>query len=413
MVRIVNYTKSHMYTILSIETSCDETSVSLIQATQKSDTEIDIQKISHLVHSQADLHAEYGGVFPSLAKREHAHNIVPLMQELIIESQHKHSGVFVSQSNTEVPNEVRQNIAHILEREPELYDNIVRHLCGYKGNIDAIAVTQGPGLEPALWIGINFARSLGVLWDVPVVPINHMEGHVISALFNEHTSTLSPPPFPTLALLISGGHTEIIKMTDPNSYTLIGKTRDDAIGEAYDKVARLLGLPYPGGPEIARLAEHGRTKNITSTEPLPRPMIHSDDIDFSFSGLKTAVLYRVKDTTLTEEDKIALAREFEDAVTDVLSHKLQKAFTEHPAQMCLVGGGVAANTYIRERIVDTLTNIDSSIDVKFPNKELATDNAFMIALALAFRHFFSTLQEESPSDNTFRASGNLSISSSL
>lgn len=397
--------------ILSIETSCDETSLSLIRSTKISDTEVSIEKISHIVHSQAELHAEYGGVFPALAKREHASNLVPLMLELIKETEGKGESVFVNTGAKELNEKINLDIKNLLDREPELYDNIVRHLIGWQGNIDAIAITQGPGLEPALWVGINFARALGLLWGVKTVPINHMKGHMISALFSPEKSSLISPLFPILGLLISGGHTEIISMSDPDTFSLVGKTRDDAVGEAYDKVARLLDLPYPGGPEIARLALEARERNLVSEAELPRPMINTNDYDFSFSGLKTAVLYAVKDKELSSEEKMMLAGEFEEAIVDVLTHKLSKAYKEYMPSLCVVGGGVAANTYLRERLIQSLKEVQSDAEIYFPTQELATDNAFMIALALAFNISFGERSIEELAEDEIKATGNLHITS--
>lgn len=397
--------------ILSIETSCDETSLSLIRSTKISDTEVSIEKISHIVHSQAELHAEYGGVFPALAKREHASNLVPLMLELIKETEGKGESVFVNTGAKELNEKINLDIKNLLDREPELYDNIVRHLIGWQGNIDAIAITQGPGLEPALWVGINFARALGLLWGVKTVPINHMKGHMISALFSPEKSSLISPLFPILGLLISGGHTEIISMSDPDTFSLVGKTRDDAVGEAYDKVARLLDLPYPGGPEIARLALEVRKRNLVSEIELPRPMINTNDYDFSFSGLKTAVLYAVKDKELSSEEKMMLAGEFEEAIVDVLTHKLSKAYKEYMPSLCVVGGGVAANTYLRERLIQSLKEVQSDAEIYFPTQELATDNAFMIALALAFNISFGERSIEELAEDEIKATGNLHITS--
>lgn len=400
-----------VHIILSIETSCDETSLSLIRSTKVSDTEVSIEKISHIVHSQAELHAEYGGVFPALAKREHASNLVPLMLELIKETEGKGESVFAKTGATELDEKTNLDIKNLLDREPELYDNIVRHLTGWQGNIDAIAITQGPGLEPALWVGINFARALGLLWGVKTVPINHMKGHMISALFNPGKSSLILPEFPILGLLISGGHTEIINMSDADTFSLVGKTRDDAVGEAYDKVARLLDLPYPGGPEIARLALEAREKNLVSETELPRPMIHTSDYDFSFSGLKTAVLYAVKDKELSADEKMMLAGEFEEAIAEVLTHKLSKAYKEYMPSLCVVGGGVAANTYLRERLTQSLKEVQSDAEIYFPTQELATDNAFMIALALAFNISFGERSVEELAEDEIRATGNLHITS--
>lgn len=392
-------------TILSIETSCDETSIALIKTTETTDG-ISVEVLSHIVHSQANLHAEFGGVFPALAKREHGLNLVPVLLKVIKESKEKESEIFKDSKPTD--ERIQEEIKKILEREPDLYEHIVRHLLGVSGEgIDAIAVTAGPGLEPALWVGINFAKALSTLWNIPVLPINHMEGHLVAALFlptqTGQNGIIKTPKFPMTTLLVSGGHTEIIHMDTWSSYKIVGQTRDDAVGEAYDKTARLLGLSYPGGPEISRLAERARKENIPAPIELPRPMINTPDCDFSFSGLKTAVLYAVRDNEFNEDEKAGLAREFEEAIADVLTTKLFKALTEHGAQSCAFGGGVMANKYLREKLTQTVQEAGSNIDVYMPTHNLTGDNALMIGLALAVQlhHDISVAHEP------IRATGNL------
>ena len=271
--------------------------------------------------------------------------------------------------------------------------------------IDAIAVTTGPGLEPALWVGIKSAEALGLLWNIPVIPVNHMEGHIMSVLFTKQKTTLK---LPALALLISGGHTELVYSPKPFSYSVVGQTRDDAVGEAYDKVARMLGLPYPGGPQIALLAEEKRKKKYTKNNwDLPRPMIHSKDLDFSFSGLKTAVLYATKDKTLSRAQKAEIAKEFEDAVTEVLVAKTRKALTLHKTKTFIVAGGVASNTHIK-RSLKKLTKEFENLTIHTPQKTVATDNSIMIGIAgySQIRNNPKLLKQK----NALRASGNLRFS---
>ncbi|MFZ2167899.1 MAG: tRNA (adenosine(37)-N6)-threonylcarbamoyltransferase complex transferase subunit TsaD, partial [Minisyncoccia bacterium] len=269
--------------------------------------------------------------------------------------------------------------------------------------IDAIAVTAGPGLEPALWVGINFARALALAWQKPLVAVNHMEGHLLSALAKEvlsdpaHTPPISTRSnlvienvqMPVLALLISGGHTELVLMKDWLDYELIGQTRDDAVGEAFDKVARMLELPYPGGPEISKLAELLRTEpdsEFDTTYGLPRPMIHDATCDFSFSGLKTAVLYLLKNKPdMSEREKQNLAREFEDAVTEVLWKKTSRALEQTGAETLVLGGGVSANTHIRRSFKGNIETEHPHVALRIPPAALTTDNAIMIALA-SFYH---------------------------
>jgi N6-L-threonylcarbamoyladenine synthase len=283
--------------------------------------------------------------------------------------------------NTE---KISQEVEKILEKESELLEQFKLFIPGIKKPpIDAIAVTQGPGLEPALWVGINFARALAVTWDLPLIPTNHMEGHILVSTLEQVGQTeyvQKPIEFPALALLISGGHTELVLMKEFGSYNIVGKTLDDAIGECFDKIARTLELPYPGGPEISRLAEEARKKNISSPTTLPRPMIHSHNFDFSFSGLKTAVLYLTqKIGTLTPETRMSIAREAEDAITDVVILKTFGAIEEYGTQTIIIGGGVIANINIREMLKKKA--IEKHVNIMFPNISHSTDNAFMIALA--------------------------------
>jgi N6-L-threonylcarbamoyladenine synthase len=251
---------------------------------------------------------------------------------------------------------------------------------------DLITVTSGPGLEPTLWVGINFAQALGFLYKLPVMPANHMEGHILSVFITE-SGTFSikkkDKPFPAISLLVSGGHTEIVLAKDIGKYKLIGATRDDAAGEAFDKVARMLGLPYPGGPYISKLAHEGRTTLAFSEFSFPRPMIHSGDFDFSFSGLKTAVLYTLRDLKgeLSETRKKDLAREVEDAIVEVLVKKTLKAVMKFKAETLIVGGGVSANELLRQELLRVGKEVNPNLHIYFPTKILSRDNALMIALA--------------------------------
>ena len=349
---------------LGIETSCDETALCLLE-TQGDEYKI----IANIVHSQIELHKEYGGVFPMLAKREHIKNLPILYKKLLEE-------------------------AKITETE-----------------INAIAVTQGPGLEPALWTGIVFAKELGKKLSVPVIPVNHMEGHIVSTLLKNSLSSLNfeklkPLEFPSLALLISGGHTEIVMIKDLGNYKILGRTMDDAVGEAFDKTARMLGLPYPGGPEISKMAEEARKINLPKTISLPRPMIHSKNMDFSFSGLKTAVLYTIKEIgELSENQKREICWEFEDAVTEVLVSKVRKALEENEYKILIIGGGVVANRHIRKAFESLAKECD--VPLYLPADGLTGDNALMIALAGSLRK-----NSDTNFNDDFKADGNLSLNSS-
>ena len=387
--------------ILAIETSCDETGVAVVD-TQKNGDTISVNVLSEALLSQALLHAEYGGVYPTLAKREHAKNLGPLTFEAL-----KKANLFSPAETPEVSQDAIGEMKTLLEREPELFVQLAVMLAQMKKpNIDAIAVTHGPGLEPALWVGVNFAKALSFAWNIPVIPINHMEGHIAAALATEKDDksfVIEPPKLPALALLISGGHTELVLIKDWISYEKIGSTRDDAVGEAFDKSARLIGLPYPGGPEISKLAYTAREEKLEQPYSLPRPMVQTDDLDFSFSGLKTAVRNLVHDIgEPTEEQKKQIARELEDAITEVLVSKTKKAIEEHGIQTLIVSGGVSANTYIRVALADLIREYAGAA-LFIPKPVLSTDNGLMIAFAAAM----SGVTQTNLVDIT--AQGNLSL----
>lgn len=372
--------------ILAIETSCDETAIAILDVEKKKKFKV----LSHKIASQIKIHEQYGGVFPMMAKREHARNIVPLFIDAL-----KESGIFeqVESHNLKVESKLRK----LLEREQDIIEPFLKEIPKLKKpKIDRITVTVGPGLEPALWVGINFAKALSLTWNIPIVPVNHMEGHILSVFSNENNNALANNDevviknefFPAISLLVSGGHTELVLVKKIGKYKLIGQTVDDAAGEAFDKVARMLSLPYPGGPEISKLASESRNqkqKSETSIK-LPRPMIGTKDFNFSFSGLKTAVLYLTRNL---EKDKpgilqnsvikAEIACEFENAVCDVLIKKTLKSAEKFKVKNIIVGGGVSANTELKNRFLN-----ESPIPVIFPKKELSTDNAVMIGIAGIF-----------------------------
>ncbi len=365
--------------LLAIETSCDETAISIVKRVRGKNVRFEV--LSHRILSQIDLHKQYGGVFPALAKREHAKAITQLIAEALGEAE-----VLVERTNTyHIPNGDRKKLEVLLEKEPEMLNAMKVLFEGIqKPAIDAIAVTEGPGLEPALWVGINAALALNTVWDIPIYPVNHMEGHIIAALLSQNDTFFELTDFelPACALLISGGHTEIAHIPRLRSYKVIGKTKDDAVGEAFDKVARMLSLPYPGGPEISRLAEQARKESLVVREDLrlPRPMLHSKDLFFSFSGLKTSVLTKVKkEGELDDKVKKMLALEFENSVTDVLVAKVRQAIYETGAKSLIIGGGVSANTHIRFALKQLADSEGFSLFI--PNRNLSTDNALMIASA--------------------------------
>ena len=354
--------------ILAIETSCDETAISVLES-NKNSWEI----LSNVVSSQVKLHAKWGGVVPSLAKREHLKNLPIVLRKSLLKAGIKNA----------------------------------------KKEIDLIAVTQGPGLEPALWTGINFAKELAVLWNKPLVPINHMEGHLFSVFLKENREENFG--FPAIVLLASGGHTQLILVKDWFKYKILGETRDDAVGEAFDKVARMLKLGYPGGPVVARLADEQKTVlgNFTKDGPLfnrivlPRPMMNTKDYDFSFSGLKTAVLYKLREfPKLTPGIKKEMCYEFQQAVIDVLISKTMRAAKEYKAKTVILGGGVVANKELRKQFQELPYTYDREHVVILPEVKFTGDNAAMIALAAYFRYKNKKLTVK---QQALKADGNLRI----
>ena len=408
--------------ILAIETSCDETAISVVDG--KGGLKKPVFKVlAHFVSSQTAIHAPFGGVVPNLAKREHQRNLVPLLLEAL-NSKGK-------RQKAKLKVKIQKKLEKILVREPELLEQFLKIIPTLKiPKIDAIAVTQGPGLEPALWVGINFAKALGAMWNLPVTPINHMEGHVVSSLVKlkgkrqkaKSQVKSKKLEFPALALLISGGHTEIVLMKNWGKYKVIGQTRDDAVGEAFDKVARILGLPYPGGPALSklaatmtRLAPQLATPTGTASEgasqmslvALPRPMLNSPDFDFSFSGLKTAVLYLTQKLgTLDEATKAAIAHEFQSAVIEVLATKTFRAVAKFKPRTLLIGGGVIANTALRKHFEEKIKNYPE-VTLLIPDQPLTTDNATMIGAAAYLHHAGAPKAKTGRTRLYFSAQGNL------
>lgn len=389
--------------ILAIETSCDETAIAILEA--EGDTvSATFRVLGNALFSQIEIHKEYGGVFPALAKREHAKNLVPLLSAALEEAELIHEDTQV------LTEELKKKLVVLLEREPGLSEALLTFLSETEvPDIDAVVVTHGPGLEPALWVGVNVAKALALAWNKPLVGTNHMEGHLLSALAKEmdDTLTIDTVALPVVGLLISGGHTQIVAMKEWFSYELLGETRDDAVGEAFDKVARMLALPYPGGPEISKLAEEARTGTIAAHPiPLPRPMIGDNTCNFSFSGLKTAVMYQLKNMEgVTDEQKKAIAREFEDAVAEVLWKKTSRALSETGGKTLVIGGGVSGNVHIRRVFEEQVAYEHPEVELRIPPRALTTDNAVMIGMSGYFRYLRgirSDIEE-------LKADGNLSL----
>ncbi|PIQ91927.1 MAG: tRNA (adenosine(37)-N6)-threonylcarbamoyltransferase complex transferase subunit TsaD [Parcubacteria group bacterium CG11_big_fil_rev_8_21_14_0_20_39_22] len=401
--------------ILSIETSCDETAVSIIEA--KGDIpSVSFKVLADTLLSQVDIHKEYGGVYPNLAKREHSRNLIPLLKKTLDQ------GSVISNSpnsliSNKIPDTKLKKIGTLLSREPELLKQFLEYIPTIsRPDIDAIAVTYGPGLEPALWVGINFAKALNLIWDLPLIAVNHMEGHITSSILstiekgpeNPIEFKLESPTFPALSILISGGHTEFVLMEDWLSYKIVGETRDDAVGEAFDKIARIMGIAYPGGPEIARRAEIARKKpDLNNPIKLPRPMINSGDLDMSFSGLKTAALYLLRDKEeLSDDYKNKVSMETENAIADVLAKKSKIAIDEYGIKSLLVGGGVSANKEIRRRL--SQLSDEQGITVYYPHNSMQTDNSLMIGCAGILR-FIHEKQKAFTDPSEISAEGSLSF----
>jgi N6-L-threonylcarbamoyladenine synthase len=388
--------------ILGIETSCDETAVSIINV-EKIGAKTLIKVLGNQLFSQIAIHAQYGGVFPMMAKRSHSENILPLFLECLKEAK------LFQEEKKELSEEKISTVETILEREFELAKKLLDFAKNISApKIDAIAVTQGPGLEPALWVGLNFAKAISYLWNIPLIPTNHMEGHIFAGLMqkSDNNYEVITPEMPAIALLVSGGHTQLVLSKSLQEYKIVGETRDDAVGEAFDKVARIIGLPYPGGPKISKIAEKERLENPDkkTSYPLPRPMIHSKDLNFSFSGLKTSVLYTVKKIPeLTEKIKQEIAKEFEDSVVDVLVAKTKSAIEQCGAKTLVLGGGVSANKEIRKKLAELAKEMDITFFV--PEINASTDNSLMIAVA----GFFNFNNQKPYSGEDMKANGNLTL----
>lgn len=319
--------------ILGIESSCDETGVALVDASQCNTTPV---LLGDALYSQIKMHREYGGVVPELASRDHIQRVIPLTKTVL--------------------QKARTKLEHI----------------------DTIAFTQGPGLAGALLVGAGFASSLAFALGKPLIKVHHLEGHLLSPFLSQ-----TPPQFPFIALLVSGGHTQLIQVAGVGQYQLLGESIDDAAGEAFDKTAKLLGLPYPGGPELAKLAEQGDPK----TFELPRPMLHSKDLNFSFSGLKTAVFTQQQKlevhSSMSMQNRANLAASIQEAIVEVLVKKCLKALEQTHIQRLVVAGGVGANQALRTQLSQACKR--RKIQVHYPELSLCTDNGAMIALAAGMR----------------------------
>jgi N6-L-threonylcarbamoyladenine synthase len=368
--------------ILAIETSCDDTGVAILEANNKGDFKV----LSNIIASQIEIHRKYGGVYPMMAKREHQKNLVLTIKKALKKAD------LLEKTNTILPKKQLEILEKILKREDGLLQSTMSFLKNHKKpSIDFISVTHGPGLEPCLWVGVNFAKALSFFWNIKIVPTNHIESHIlVNYLQNKKIS------FPALALVVSGGHTQLILIKSIQRYKIIGETRDDAAGECFDKCAKILGLGYPGGPIISKLA----TKPVGSLTPhrlsvgcqrphrLPRPMINTNDYDFSFSGLKTAVLYKwlkisKKKLPGNKRQQILheICAEIQQSIIDVLLKKTIKAAKDYKVKSIILGGGVSANKELRAQLTEKIQNDNFKIKCLMPEASLSTDNALMTAIA--------------------------------
>ena len=361
--------------ILSIETSCDDTCLSITEGSF-SGKEKKFKILSEKVSSQIEIHRKWGGIYPTLAKREHQKNLPTVLKE-VLES----SGLLEKSSKI-----FKKNLKEISDLLKKIK----------KPEIDIIAVTKGPGLEPCLWVGINFAKTLSKCWDIPIIPVDHIESHILASLISEN-GKIKKIEFPALSLVVSGGHTQLVLIKNIGEYKIIGETRDDAAGECFDKTARILGLDYPGGPAIAHLAEQWKNQiSTTNTQieeiKLPRPMINQKNYDFSFSGLKTAVLYKFKKTPKSKKSKKyiqAMCFEIQQSIIDVLLKKTIRAAKNYKVKSIILGGGVASNKELRQQFKKKMEEKIEGIKCYVPEKEYCTDNAVMTAIT-ALHHLKDT-----------------------
>ncbi len=352
--------------ILAIETSCDDTCVALIKGGEKK--KLKIKVLSNLISSQVKIHQKYGGVYPFLAKREH-----------------------------------QKNLPLLFEKAKKEAESASR-----RSKIDLIAVTVGPGLEPCLWVGVNFAKGLAKKLKLPIIPINHIESHIFASLLmptgsNSKFDCCFKPGFkhlnnmfPIVCLVVSGGHTQLILMREFGKYKILGETRDDAAGECFDKIARMLGLGYPGGPAI-EIEASKKVKGLKFKVTLPRPMIHQKNYDFSFSGLKTAALYNYKKQKPNVKKSIdyirAMSAETQQAIIDVLIYKTIKAAKDHKVKTIILGGGVAANDELRKQFKYKLKTLNHKVKFLVPSKIFCTDNALMVAIT-AYYHWVLGIKKD-------------------
>jgi len=370
--------------ILAIETSCDDTCIAVAECHGNN-----FKLLSSIISSQVEVHKKFGGVYPALARREHQKNLTLVLEQAL------------KQAKIE-PNDTRPHryakrrgqeyqIKKILEREELLCERLQKFLKDYpKPKIDLIAVTNGPGLDPCLWTGVNFAKAISATWKLPIIPINHIEAHIMANFLlkigsnNKFSRINNKKNFPIISLIASGGHTQIIFIKKLGQYKIIGETRDDAAGEAFDKIARILGLGYPGGRAIEKEAKKAINNKLSIK--LPRPMFWTKDYDFSFSGLKTAVLYNFKKRKRITKNYIStIAKEVQQAIIDVLIKKTVKAAKGYKAKTIILGGGVSANKELQKQFKKKIKKENLDFKLQIPLIEFCGDNAAMIAITACLK----------------------------
>ena len=398
--------------ILGIETSCDDTCSGILKIKKSGNIEI----LANITYSQNEIHKEFGGVFPNVAIREHKKKIAQTILEALSKA-----NLLEKRKKVKFPRKLRSKIEDILKnRNNNILLSTFQEISKYKKpKIDYLSVTIGPGLDPCLWVGVNFVKALSIYWNIPIIPVNHIEGHIFANFVSsnekrkmKNEKLQQKIEFPAICLIVSGGHTQLILMENIGKYKIIGETRDDAAGECFDKIAKILGLGYPGGPVVATKAakfQISNSKQIQNSKfkiKLPRPMMYQKNYAFSFSGLKTAVFYDFQSRTPEIQKNKKYIEEIcykaEKAIVEVLLYKTLKAAEEYNTKTIILGGGVSANDRLKREIKKEATIKKMAFFI--PEKKLSADNAIMIALTAYYNINKATKEIEK-----IRANPNLRI----